>query len=39
MNPEKIIAILIRLLEDQENAKITYKITPVNETPEKEETA
>lgn len=26
MNLEKIVSILIRLLEDQENAKITYQI-------------
>lgn len=30
MNLEKIVSILIGLLEDQENAKITYQIVPVS---------
>lgn len=36
MNLEKIVAILIRLLEDQENAKITYQIIPDNTKKEDE---
>jgi len=31
VNLEKIVSILIRLLEDQENAKITYRIVPAEE--------
>jgi hypothetical protein len=31
VNLEKIVSILIRLLEDQENAKITYRIVPPEE--------
>lgn len=38
MQLEKIVSILIHLLEDQENAKITYKIIPVDGE-SKEETA
>jgi len=30
VNLENIVSILIRLLEDQENAKITYRIVPVD---------
>lgn len=39
MNLEKIVSILIHLLEDQENAKITYQIIPDNEDDETKETA
>lgn len=36
MNLEKITAILIRLLEDQENAKINYRIIPCEDNKPKE---
>ena len=37
MDFEKIVAILIKLLEDQENAKITYRLIPTEEIKAKEE--
>lgn len=37
MDIEKIVSILIHLLEDQENAKISYKIIPVIPDEEQEE--
>lgn len=36
---EKIVSILIKLLEDQENAKITYQIIPDKENKPREGTA
>lgn len=40
MDLERIVAILIRLLEDQENAKISYRIIPPDgEKERKKETA
>lgn len=38
MDLEKIVSILIKLLEDQENANITYQIIP-EEKSKKEKTA
>lgn len=37
MDLETIVARLIRLLEDQENAKISYKITPVDDSEKQEQ--
>lgn len=37
MDFEKIVAILIKLLEDQENADITYRLIPADEKKAKEE--
>lgn len=37
MDFEKIVAILIKLLEDQENANITYRLIPTEENKVKEE--
>lgn len=34
MDLERIVSILIRLLEDQENAKISYRIIPSGEEKE-----
>lgn len=36
---EKIVSVLIKLLEDQENAKITYQIIPGKENKPREDTA
>lgn len=39
MKLEKIVSLLIRLLEDQENVKITYKIITSNGTDTEKESA
>ena len=39
VNLEKIVSILIKLLEDQENVKITYKIISSNDSDKERESA
>lgn len=39
MELERIVSILVQLLEDQENTKISYTITPVEKEVQKENTA
>lgn len=39
MNLERIVAILIHLLEDQEGTKINYRIIPPEEETDKKEPA
>lgn len=39
MDLERIVAILIHLLEDQENAKISYRIIPSEDENDKKEPA